>query len=108
MSNVKRNAVNAFLLFHVVAISCWCLPINNRLILRSRNWLRPYMVWSGLFQSWDMFAPIPKMANTGVAAIIEYKNGSTEFWTFPRLLAKCSHYPQLQTNGGSHLSAFRQ
>ena len=46
-------AINAFLVFHILAISCWCLPISNPFILACRSAVRPYFVWSGLFQSWE-------------------------------------------------------
>jgi len=85
LPKTKWWAISAFLVFHLVAIACWCLPIDNRLILGCRAVVRPYFRWSGLFQSWDMFAPIPKVANTRVEAIVEYKDGSTELWTFPRM-----------------------
>src|ERR1700739_325298 len=57
---LKRIAINAFFLFHILAISCWALPLNNPLISSFRQLVRPYFIWSGLFQSWDMFSPDPK------------------------------------------------
>jgi len=51
----------------------------------SRELVRPYFLWTGLFQSWDMFSPNPKSANSYVEAMIIYKDGSTQFWTFPRM-----------------------
>lgn len=78
-------AINAFLIFHILAIACWCLPINSALILECREFLRPYFLWSGLFQSWDMFSPNPKSVNSYLEALVIYKDGSTENWTFPRV-----------------------
>jgi len=60
----KYIAVNVFLIFHILAIACWCLPIDSPLIPLCRNLVRPYFLWAGLFQSWDMFAPVPKGALT--------------------------------------------
>lgn len=85
LQTAKYIAINAFLLFHILAISCWALPINNPLISQCRNLLRPYFLWSGLFQSWDMFSPTPKAANSYLEAIIIYKDRSTQLWTFPRM-----------------------
>jgi hypothetical protein len=78
-------AINVFLVFHIVAITCWCLPINSVLVLECRQFLRPYFLCTGLFQSWDMFSPNPKSVNSYVDAVIIYKDGSTENWTFPRM-----------------------
>ena len=84
-ADAKRIAINAFLVFHILAITCWCLPIDSALISLCKKRVRPYAVWSGLFQSWDMFSPIPKSANTYIEATIVYKDGSRTTWTFPRM-----------------------
>ena len=47
--------------------------------------MRPYFLWAGLFQSWDMFAPVPKGANTYIEAVLIYKDGSRAAWTYPRM-----------------------
>jgi hypothetical protein len=78
-------AVNTFLIFHLLAIPVWCLPTNNPLMLACKDFLRPYFLWTGLFQSWDMFSPSPKAVNAYLEATIIYKNGATEFWAFPRM-----------------------
>jgi hypothetical protein len=81
----RRIAVNAFLIFHLVAILCWSMPLGNPLVVACRNFVRPYMIWSGLFQSWDMFSPTPKTVNSYVEAIVLYKDGTTRNWAFPRM-----------------------
>lgn len=81
----RKITINAFLIFHILAITCWCLPINSALILECREFVRPYFLWTGLFQSWDMFAPNPKSMNSYLEALIIYKDRSTEIWTFPRV-----------------------
>jgi hypothetical protein len=43
------------------------------------------MVWSGLFQSWDMFAPNPKSINSYVKAVVITENRHMKVWTFPRM-----------------------
>src|ERR1700739_2791762 len=82
---LKRIAINAFFLFHILAISCWALPLNNPLISSFRQLVRPYFIWSGLFQSWDMFSPDPKRVNSYLEAVVIYKDGSSTFWSFPRM-----------------------
>jgi hypothetical protein len=82
---LKRIAINIFLVFHILAITCWCIPLEIPGILTARKFVRPYFLWSGLFQSWDMFAPTPKSANTYVEAQIRYKDGTEKVWTLPRM-----------------------
>jgi hypothetical protein len=43
------------------------------------------MVWSGLFQSWDMFAPSPKLVNSYLEANIITRDGRIKSWMFPRM-----------------------
>lgn len=81
----KYVAINVFLVFHILAIACWCVPIDSPLIPLCRNLVRPYFLWSGLFQSWDMFAPVPKAANTYVEAVLVYQDRSRITWTLPRM-----------------------
>src|SRR5258708_33552975 len=85
LQRAKRTTINIFLAFHLLAITCWCVPIDSPLIPLCRNLVRPYFLWAGLFQSWDMFAPVPKGANTYIEATLVYRDGSRGTWTFPRM-----------------------
>jgi hypothetical protein len=85
LKNWKYIAINIFLVFHIFAISCWCLPMANPFVQVCRNAVRPYFLWTGLFQSWDMFSPQPETTNSHLEAIILYKDGSTQIWSFPRM-----------------------
>lgn len=81
----RRVAIHVFLIFHIVAIACWCLPIGSPLIAAGKELVRPYMLWTGLFQSWDMFSPSPVRVNNYLEAIVLYKDGNTRIWPFPRM-----------------------
>ncbi len=85
LQGAKRVAVNLFLGFHILAIACWCLPFDTPLFSWGKHFVRPYFLWAGLFQSWDMFAPTPALANSYVEAIVVSKDGSRTTWTFPRM-----------------------
>jgi len=85
LAKARVAAINVFLIFHILSVACWCIPLANPLVAAGRNFVRPYLLWSGLFQSWDMFSPSPKSINSYVEAIILYKDGSTQNWAFPRM-----------------------
>lgn len=85
VQKAKRWTVNLFIGFHLVAIACWCLPIDALPLSLCRNIVRPYFLWAGLFQSWDMFAPVPKGANTYLEAELRYRDGSRRTWKYPRM-----------------------
>jgi hypothetical protein len=82
---LRRAAINAFLIFHLIAIVGWSIPLANPLAEASKSFVRPYMIWSGLFQSWDMFSPAPKAVNSYLEAIVLYRDGNTRIWKFPRM-----------------------
>jgi hypothetical protein len=84
-SGAKCVAVNAFLAFHLISLAAWCTPAPNSLTVAYRRLIRPYVLWSGLFQSWDTFAPSPKTVNSYTGAIVLYRDGTTRNWQFPRM-----------------------
>jgi hypothetical protein len=43
------------------------------------------MLWSGLFQSWDTFAPNPPNANSYVKAAVVTQDHHIHVWAFPRM-----------------------
>jgi hypothetical protein len=81
----RRGAISVFLLFHLVAITCWALPANFWMTNAVRELVRPYMQWSGLFQSWDTFAPNPPTANSFVRALVVMQDRHLHVWAFPRM-----------------------
>ena len=78
-------AINVFLIFHLLGVTCWAMPLTNPLLTAFRNLIRPYFLWAGLFQAWDMFSPQPRSINSYIEAIVLYKDGSTRNWAFPRM-----------------------
>ena len=85
LSRQARIGVSAFLMFNLFAIVTWCMPLDSPLIARCRSLIRPYLLYTGLFQKWDMFAPDPSKVNHYVAGVVTYQDGSTSVWTFPRM-----------------------
>ena len=81
----RDSAISLFLLFHLIAIPIWCLPSNSLPLLVCRDLVRPYFLWSGLFQTWDMFSPSPKRTNGYLEAMLVYTDGTTDYWQFPRM-----------------------
>jgi len=43
------------------------------------------MLWSGLFQAWDMFAPDPLKLNSYIDAEVWFREGSARVWSFPKM-----------------------
>lgn len=81
----RNSAIHVFVIFHLVAIACWCAPFNLLPLEVCRAVVQPYFRWTGLFQTWDMFSPWPKRRNSYLEAMVVFSDGTTAFWTFPRM-----------------------
>ncbi len=80
-----RGAISVFILVHLIAITCWGLPIDFSPVKNVKEFMRPYIVWSGLFQSWDFFAPNPKRTNSYIEAVVLTQSHQQKVWVFPRM-----------------------
>ena len=81
----RRGAISTFILFHLIAITCWAVPTNFWLVAGVKELVRPYMLWTGLFQSWDTFAPDPLAVNSYVKAVVVTRDRRIHVWAFPRM-----------------------
>lgn len=81
----QRILINSFLLFHIAAILSWSLPLNSLLVGKLKQAVAPYMLWSGLWQVWDMFAPDPRRTNVYLEGEVTFRNGATAVWKFPKM-----------------------
>jgi hypothetical protein len=59
----------------------WNLPITSSV----KELVRPYMRWTGLYQTWDMFGPDPEMVNSYVKSVIITQDRHVQVWSFPRM-----------------------
>jgi hypothetical protein len=81
---LKRWAISAFLLFNVAALAVWNFPrgaIHDRLT----PMLAYYMLPTGLWQNWTMFAPNPMQNAFMLQALAVDKNGIMYEYVFPKL-----------------------
>jgi hypothetical protein len=85
LRGLKRAGIQVFILFHVIAFACCCLPIQSLLVTNVKERTTPYLAAFGLFQNWDMFAPDPLRLNIRVEAMITFLNGETRIWKFPQM-----------------------
>jgi hypothetical protein len=80
-----RVAINIFILFNLIVITCWALPLDISPLQEVKKIVRPYMLWTGLFQSWNFFAPNPKAVNSYIEAVAITQNHKQKVWVFPRM-----------------------
>jgi hypothetical protein len=82
---VRRAVISAFILFHLCAVTIWALPYDFSFIVRARELIQPYMRWTGLFQTWNMFAPDPIPKNTYIKAVVITEHHHLHVWEYPRM-----------------------
>ena len=85
---LKRALIHAFVAFHLAAAVGWSFTSNTPtepLGKMVRSHLSRYMLPSGFWQTWNMFAPNPAVSNNSLEAEITFRDGSREVWKFPRV-----------------------
>jgi hypothetical protein len=80
-----RGAISIFILFNMIAILSWAIPLNVPPLREIKEIVRPYLLWTGLFQSWDFFAPNPRPVNSYIEAVAVTQNHHMRVFNFPRM-----------------------
>jgi hypothetical protein len=83
-SKWMRGLITLFILFHVYIMAIWGLPGSGFRAALSRP-IEKYVIYIGLWHSWDMFSPDPLSLNFLVQAEIIYQDGSKKTWDFPQM-----------------------
>ena len=81
----RRGAISIFILFNMVAIVSWAIPLNVAPLPQIKEIVRPYLLWTGLFQSWDFFAPNPRPVNSFIQAVAVTQDHRMRVFNFPRM-----------------------
>lgn len=80
----KRVVITFFIIVHAYIMCVWGLP-GSRFRSTLSQPVQDYVLYAGLWHSWDMFSPDPLAVNFRVQAEITYANGAMEVWEFPRM-----------------------
>ncbi len=78
-----RALISGFILFHLIAIIAVSVPSVSLLLSRTKGATAQYLLWSGLWQSWNMFAPQPPTFNFTLSAEVIRRSGQITWWTLP-------------------------
>jgi hypothetical protein len=80
---LRRGGISVFILFQLFAITVVAVPLKA--FSNVKELVMPYMRWSGLYQSWDMFGPDPVSVNSYVKAVIISRDRHMQVWSFPKM-----------------------
>jgi hypothetical protein len=81
----RRGVISIFILFNMVAILSWAIPLQVAPLPQIKQIVRPYLLWAGLFQSWDFFAPNPRPVNSYIQAVAVTQDHHMRVFNFPRM-----------------------
>ena len=84
----KRFVLSAFLVGHVAAVTLTNLPDCALKRAISRGWVEAYLLPTGQWQSWAMFAPDPAKDTLTLEAVVRDSRGLVKHYAFPRMMDK--------------------
>ncbi len=84
-SSFIQGAISIFILFNMIAILSWAIPLNVAPLPQIKELVRPYLLWTGLFQSWDFFAPNPRPVNSYIEGVAVTQDHQMRVFNFPRM-----------------------
>src|SRR5579884_722545 len=84
----RKLIISAFVIFQISAIVFWLLMSSSESALGHliiTEPVRRYMLFSGTWQNWSMFAPNPANIDVYLTADVTYQNGHHAEYEFPRM-----------------------
>lgn len=83
---LKRFAISIFVIGHVSAVVLTNLPDCSMRRMLGRDWVDAYLLPTGLWQAWGMFAPEPSKDTLTLEAIVRDSHGLIRQYVFPRMM----------------------
>jgi hypothetical protein len=83
---VKRLAISVFLIVHLAAVGITNLPACPLRSAIDKGWVDAYLMPTGLWQSWGMFAPEPAHNTAALEAVVRDSRGLVRHYAFPRMM----------------------
>jgi len=82
----RKNFIRVFIVIQITVLFAWTAPkykIFNWWVIPLRKAVTPFMHYSGMWQSWGMFAPHPRMIDISFTAVATMKDKSKRIWSIP-------------------------
>jgi hypothetical protein len=81
----RRALISVFLIFNLSAILICLLPSSSGINHGLMGFVRPYLSFTSLSQSWQMFSPNPDGTDAYMGANIIMKSGKVVYFEYPRM-----------------------
>jgi len=85
MTRLRSKLILVCIGFHLFAFTIWTLPEVALFQRPLKQLVRPYLLWSGLWQSWILFAPEVPTSETTLIAEVAFADGTRAPFVFPRM-----------------------
>ncbi|MBI3893013.1 MAG: hypothetical protein HY303_15955 [Candidatus Wallbacteria bacterium] len=79
-----KALLSGWLAWHLMAIALAAIPLPEPARARLLPLVKPYLLWTGCWELWDMFAPNPPDWNTRLEAVVTFQDGSQSTFDFAR------------------------
>jgi len=83
---LKRLGISAFLIFHLSAVVLTNLPDSPLRRNLAHEWVDAYLMPTGQWQGWGMFAPEPTKNTLTLEAAVKDSRGLIRHHAFPRMM----------------------
>lgn len=83
---LKRLAISTFLIVHVSALLITNLPTCPLKVSLGNLWVDSYLMPTGQWQGWGMFAPEPTRNTLTLEAAVRDSRGLVRRYSFPRMM----------------------
>lgn len=81
---VPKAVISAFILMYVLVLVVWLQP-NQRWRNNVLQPVRPIIMFSGLWQNFEVFAPDPRKVNIHLDAEVTFADNTRTIWEYPRM-----------------------
>lgn len=85
LKTLTKRLTVLFIAAHLTCIVVWSIPSDALWWKRLKQVIEPTMLFTGLWQGWDMFSPEPLSINARLTAELTLKDGTMQEWKFPEV-----------------------
>lgn len=84
MSKLRKCLISCFIVLSLLSMLRVHLPLDTKFFSSVYRPIDSYLSFFSIYQDWMMFAPDPGRVNSNIDAQVEFDDGTTETYSFPR------------------------
>lgn len=84
MKFIPKFFISAFIVLNILAMVRVHLPLDKTFFKSLYRPVDAYLSFFSIYQDWLMFAPNPTRMNASLSAVVEFDDGSSDTFMFPK------------------------